>query len=61
MLPQVADGAKPWTETEIADLKDGVESGLSMSEMVEFFARCAAEIQQQITASGFEPGAEVVS
>jgi hypothetical protein len=54
MLPKVDDGPKPWTDNEIADLKDGVESGLSMSELVEFFARCAAEIQDQIHQSGFQ-------
>jgi hypothetical protein len=59
--PELQAGVRgQWTDAEIADLKDGVECGLSMQEMTEFFRRSASEVLAQITASGFDLRAEAI-
>jgi len=52
------DLVEKWTEAEIADLKDGVECGLSIEEMTKFFMRSAREVEAQIGACGFRAMAE---
>ena len=43
---------RPWSKTDLIDLKDGVASGVSIAELADFLLRRESEVAEKIGELG---------